>query len=586
MTDVVGAGGVAPRRGRHRSILVRHPQLAAVIGAEGLSATGDAVFWVGLLVWLLDQPHGTGLVALAAVARLGPRVVFAAAGGVLADRHDRRRLLVVLDLARSALMVALAVLTSSGSPATVLTIVVLSYVLAAPYRPALNAGIPLVVGERDATAANALDGAVRQIATFLGPLLGTAVLWLAGAPAAFLVNAATFALSALLVSRVKLLGGAPPAAHSHPGSRPTERWWGSFQAGVRAVTRQSGLVLMTWLVFAFSVARGFELVLLVLVAQDTLGLGSEGVGVLSAAIGVGALSLVPFVGRVATVRRPAFTVIASLLLSSVPLALLATIDEPVMACAVLVIVGVGVVVFEVLSITIVQRLSRIELLGRVFGIENMAVNAGKLVGATVAPLLVTLLSLDDALVIAGLVVAVSAVAAAPGLRKVARTSLARREELEPLVRTLSGLDLFEGATQPALERVAASVRPRRVAAGTVLIRQGDAPDNLYVIRSGRFDVVKDGVLVATIGVDDWFGEIGLLRQTPRTAAVTATTAADVWVIPGGDFLATLNEAGLPPAALLEGMNARLAELADVDAAREVPVDLSARDVPADEPGSG
>jgi Transmembrane secretion effector len=180
-------------------------------------------------------------------------------------------------------MIVLALLTSTGSAGAVLAIVVVSYVLAAPYRPALTAGIPLIVGERDATAANALDGAVRQISTFLGPLLGTAVPWLAGAPAAFVVNAVTFGCSALLLSRVGHLGGSPPAVHHL--DRGAERWWGSFRAGIRSVTHQAGLALMTWLVFAFSVARGFELVLLVLVAQSTLGLGSEGVGVLSAAIG-------------------------------------------------------------------------------------------------------------------------------------------------------------------------------------------------------------------------------------------------------------------------------------------------------------
>jgi CRP-like cAMP-binding protein len=321
---------------------------------------------------------------------------------------------------------------------------------------------------------------------------------------------------------------------------------------------------MTWLVFAFSVARGFELVLLVLVAQDKLGLGSEGVGVLSAAIGVGALAMVPVVGRVSAGTRPAFTVIASLLLSSIPLALLAVIEEPGVACAVLVVVGVGVVVFEVLSITLMQRLSRIDLLGRVFGIENMAVNGGKLVGATLAPLLVTAWSLSSALVAAALIVTVSAIAAVPGLRRVARTATARQRELEPLVRTLARLDLFDGASQPALERVASSVQPRRVDAGTTLIRQGEEPDDLYVIRVGSFEVIKDGVLVATIGADDWFGEIGLLRQTPRTATVTATADAEVWQIPGADFLAIINESSLPPTALLEGMTARLAELAEVD----------------------
>jgi predicted MFS family arabinose efflux permease len=581
-----GVGDKSPDRA-HRSIVVRHPQLAGIVAAEGLSATGDAVFWVGLLVWLLDQPHGTGLVALAAVARLGPRVLFSAAGGVVADRYDRRRLLVALDLGRSALMVVLALLAASdASPTAVLAVVVVGYVLAAPYRPALTAGIPLVVGERDATAANALDGAIRQIATFLGPLLGTAVLLLAGASAAFAVNAVTFFLSALLLARVANLAGPPPAASAHRAGHRAERWWASFREGVGAVSRQPGLGLMTGLVFVFSVARGFELVLLVLVAQDRLGLGSEGVGLLSAAIGVGALSMVPVVRQVATVRRPALTVVVALLLSSFPLALLGVIDVPAVAYAVLVAVGIGVVVFEVLSITLVQRLSRVELLGRVFGIQNMAVNAGKLVGATLAPLLVNQLSLSSALLVAALAVVVPTLIAAPGLHRVARTTLDRRRELEPIVDVLARLALFDGASELALERVAGAVRTEAVAEGTVVLRQGDAPDDLYVIRTGTFSVVKDGALVATIGADDWFGEIGLLRRSPRTAAVTAATDAEVWRIPALEFLATLDESPIPPAALLEGISIRLSELANVAAAPDVPLHIAERGTPeADEPTS-
>jgi predicted MFS family arabinose efflux permease len=554
-------GVVAAHRDRPRAVIRRHPQLAAVLTAEALSATGDAVFWVGLLVWLLDQPHGTGLIAVAAIARLGPRVVLGAAGGVLADRYDRRRLLVSLDLARSLLMVALAFIANGGAtPGEVLVIVLVTYILATPYRPAVTAGVPLVVGERDAAAANALDGTVRQVATFLGPLLGTAVLWAGGPSWAFACNGATFALSAIFLGRVTRLGGVPPGARSVHFGHPLGPWWDSLVDGVRAVTSQAGVALMTWLVFVFSIARGFELVLLVLVAQDQLGLGSEGVGVLSAAIGVGALVVVPLVGTIAKIERPAVAVVVSLLLTSVPLALLAVITEPVVACAVLAALGVGIVVFEVLSITLVQRLSRLDLLGRVFGIENMAVNGGKLAGALLAPVLVSVFSLEGALCAAAVVVTGSALAAVPGLRDVARSTLARRAELAPVVDVLSRLALFDGASEPALERVAGSARAETIAAGRVLIRQGAPPDDLFVIRAGTFDVWKDTVRVARIGVDDWFGEIGLLRHTPRTATVSAASDAEVWRIPGADFLAAVNESALPPAALLEGISTRLAQL--------------------------
>jgi predicted MFS family arabinose efflux permease len=542
-------------------LVVRHPQLGAILTAEGLSATGDAVFWVGLLVWLLDQPDGPFLIAMAAVARLAPRVIFGPTGGVVADRFDRRRMTLGLDAVRSLLMVALALWVGAGSsPVVVLLGVVIVYTLAAPYRPALTAGIPLVVGERDAAAANALDGAVRQVATFLGPLLGTLVLWL-GEPAwAFAVNGATFALSALLLTRVSRMGGPPPAARARRFGQRATSWRRALREGVGSVVEQPGLALTAWLVFVFSVARGFELVLLVFVAEEKLRMGSEGVGVLNAAIGVGALATVPFVSRIARFGRPATAVVLSLLLTSVPLALLGVVDRPSAACAVLVAVGVGVVVFEVLAVTIAQRVSRIEHLGRVFGIQNMAVNAGKLAGALLGPLLVEAFSLERSLLVAATLVVVSAVVAVPGLSRVARASNARREELEPVVRVLADLALFEGASEPALERLATTAVSLTVPEGAAMVTEGDFPDDVYVIRSGAFDVVKGGQKIATLGSDDWFGEIGLLRDTPRTATVVAATPGKVWQIRGAEFLAAVNESALPPAALLEGISARLSEL--------------------------
>src|SRR5262249_41160882 len=225
--------------------------------------------------------------------------------------------------------------------------------------------------------------------------------------------------------------------------------WRSMGGGAQAVAHPPGLGLPVWLVFGFSIARGFELVLLVLVAEDRLEMGAKGVGVLSAAIGVGAIVALPLVGRIATTRRVASAVVVSLLFTSVPLALLGVIDDAVVACAVLATVGVGVVVFEVLAVTIMQRLSRIEVLGRVFGIQDMAGTGGRLGGALAGPLLVSVLSLEDALWVAALVVTVSAVVAIPGLHRVANASRAKRAALEPMVRVLASLALFDGASEPA-----------------------------------------------------------------------------------------------------------------------------------------
>lgn len=143
---------------------------------EVVSGVGDGVFWVGLIAVLLDRGVGVEGFAVAALVRLGPRALISAPAGVLADRVDRRRLLVGLDLARAAVMVGLAA-ASRGHGGLVLLLggVLAAYTLVAPYRPALSAALPLVAGERRLSSAAALVGTIRQLMTFIGPVIGAIV---------------------------------------------------------------------------------------------------------------------------------------------------------------------------------------------------------------------------------------------------------------------------------------------------------------------------------------------------------------------------------------------------------------------------
>jgi CRP-like cAMP-binding protein len=114
-----------------------------------------------------------------------------------------------------------------------------------------------------------------------------------------------------------------------------------------------------------------------------------------------------------------------------------------------------------------------------------------------------------------------------------------------------------------------------VARGAAVIAEGDAPDHLYVIRSGHLSVTKHGEQVATLVTDDWFGEIGLLQRVPRMATVRSASDAELWQISGAEFLAAVNESALPPAALLDGISNRLAQL---DRIESPPTVLAASEV--------
>ena len=133
----------------------RRSAVRRIVTMEVVSGLGDGVFWVGFVALLFRLDVGAVGFGVAVAVRLGPRALLGVPGGAIADRLDRRRLLVALDLGRSACMVALAVLADDGAGAALpMTVVLVAYVLAAPYRPALTAGLAAVAGESGLSTAN------------------------------------------------------------------------------------------------------------------------------------------------------------------------------------------------------------------------------------------------------------------------------------------------------------------------------------------------------------------------------------------------------------------------------------------------
>ncbi len=536
----------------------RNAGLRKLYGAEIISGAGDGIFWVALVVFLADQPRFGLWLTIAVIARLAPRALLSLPAGSLVDRSNVRRLIVAIEFLRAALMAVMAVMVSQDVAApAVLSIMVASYAIAAPTRPALSAIVPAIAGERHLAVANAVLSTIRQVMTFVGPLLGVVVATRSPS-AGFAVNATTFAVSGAILGTVRRI------PHRVPTERgPTSRWRGlgvisSFRDGFGAVRSISELPPLVVLIGIMYLVRGAEMVVHVYVVRDLLDAPVDDIGLLGGAIGLGALVAMPIAARAANSQSPVRPILASLVLTAIPTAALAVITQTVWACAVLVGVGVGMVVFEVVIVMTVQRVTPEASLGRVFGAINGASNTGKLAGAVAAPLLIAALGLQAALgVVAGLLLVGGALAIRP-LVIVGRLAAARQRELDPRVQTLAALGIFDGAPEASLERLAALVEPLDVPAGTVVIREGDSPDNLYVAIGGSLLVSVAGREVGRLGANDWFGEIGLFDRRPRTATVTVVDDATLWRIPGETFLSVLENAGSAPSALLDGIADRLA----------------------------
>ena len=187
------------------------------LGATVLSHTGDFLYSVALVVYVIEETGSAGWIAAAVIGRMATYTVLGPVGGVIADRFDRRRLMVVLDASRAVSMTAIAIGIVVGvPPLVVLVLVIVCAASTTPYRPAAVAATPLLVGEDDLAAANATEASLAQVAWFVGPALGAAVVAIFDPATAFLVNGVTFALSALLVMGIGDIGGG---ARSRAGRR-------------------------------------------------------------------------------------------------------------------------------------------------------------------------------------------------------------------------------------------------------------------------------------------------------------------------------------------------------------------------------
>ena len=156
------------------------------------------------------------------------------------------------------------------------------------------------------------------------------------------------------------------------------------------------------------------------------------------------------------------------------------------------------VVFEVVVVVTVQRITPPSALGRVFGAINGASNSGKLLGALVAPALVAAFGVEGALIVVASVVGVVGAAVVWPLITIGRLSAGRQRELAPMVEVLSGLAIFEGASGPSLERIAGELVERDLPAGVVVIARVSRPTTSTCRGSGELVATRDGVEVGSV----------------------------------------------------------------------------------------
>jgi MFS family permease len=370
---VAGSPGTGPEGGRlylwvrmngSGDSLLRNVRFMRLWVGQGISFVGDYVSMVALVILVVEISGSATAVGGVLVARLLPTLA-SPLFGVLADRLDRRVVLVASDLARAVLVLGLVFVRD------LIALYVLAFLIGlarAFFTPTVRAAFPSVVAEGNLTKANAIISGTFSVSITLGPALGGLLVASVGVNAAFVLDSATYLISAILLSRIPL----PRPQGEREGTLVRE-----LRAGFAYLGRARVPMALVMGAFLLNFTTDLTVPAEAFLARETFGAGSVGYGLLVSVWGGGMI-----VGSaLAAMLENRLNLIIIYLVSIFiwGLALVGTGLAPafVIALGALAVAGVSNGVDNVATDTVLQRRVPDIFLGRVFSVRFLGYTVGE-----------------------------------------------------------------------------------------------------------------------------------------------------------------------------------------------------------------
>jgi MFS family permease len=459
-------GGVA-EAARSFSASARNPSLLRAQLAFGGVWTAEWAFTVAIAV-VAFRAGGAQAVGVVAFARMVPSAVLAPLGTTLADRFRRDRFLLWSCLVRGiAIGVAAIVLVQGGAHVEVYGVAIVATAAFTTFRPAHSALLPaLCRTPRELTSAIVVRGILDSLSTLIGPL-GAALLIGLGGPAAVFVTSAALTLGA-----AALLLGLSYEAPLRRSPKPLHRIGHETLEGFQALLSYRDAGLLFGLGLLQTLTRGFFTVLVVVVALELMEMGEPGVGVLTAAVGAGAVAGSLGASMFVKGRRLAVLEGIGVVLWGLPLTLSGAFPYEPVVLGLMCVIGVGNALVDIGLYTLPARVVPEEMLARVFGAKESLTVLSVSLGAVSAPFTIELLGIRGALLVLGLVAPVAVALSWRRLNQIDTSVLHRDEEIKLLRRA----DLLGPLPIPALDGLGLHVQHARFTAGQEVFHQGERGD--------------------------------------------------------------------------------------------------------------
>lgn len=329
-----------------------------------ISSTGTWLAFVALAIDVYDRTHSSVSVGALLVSETLPIALLGFFLGPLLDRLPRRSLMIGADLFRTGVFIALVFAPGAWS---IIALATLAGVATGLFTPAVYAGLPNLVEERDLAGVNGLFQTAASATMIIGPLSGGVIVAAVGPHPAYLFNAASFVFSALLIGGIRQSGLQAVAAASRGYLR-------DLLDGAGAVFRSRPLltVFIAWNVAMVGIAA-MNTAEVELVKHD-FGAGDLGYGVFMAATGLGVLIGAVSAGTVFAKRSFATAYALGFALLALGMGLVALLPPFALAVAILLIAGSGNGLLLTANAMLVQQGASDDLRGRSFAVI-MSANA-------------------------------------------------------------------------------------------------------------------------------------------------------------------------------------------------------------------
>jgi MFS family permease len=560
MAEAVAGTAVADKGGNRYVAALRHRDLRTLVVAFLIDGGASWSYNVVLIAYVFGRTHSASWVTALVTTGWIVGMLVGGYAGVVADRYDRRTVLIWSALLSGLVTIGIAAVVQTNAPLWLLVVAAAALKLVwSPTRPCTGALTPEVVPESDLVAANAIFALLESMIVFIGPGLG-GLLLLTGRPVyGVLINTASYLIAAALYVSLRV--------RSHGDAEPGGKAAKQFADGiVTLVKHQKAFVLTIFLVLDSAVMNAAA-VLTPALAKHLHG-GGTGYSLLIAAGAFGGVIAAGLAQKLSSLPRMSLVIIAAIYCESVPLWLSVFGGSVAVALPLQAIAGVGMVILDVLAFTALQRDLPGAVLGRVLGTVDTLILAGAVGTSIMASALYSNFGIAVAMAVLGLVFPTIGLLGLPMLRGLDTEATRKLERLAPTLSLLDGLDLFAGAPRSLLEQLAASAEERTVAAGEVIIRQGDPSDALWILAEGTLvaHACTDGheIDLPEIEAPGYVGELGLMNRTVRSATVTTATTCRLLHIPGDDFIAAL-ENSAPSRGMLDRAGVRLSRTASARA---------------------